>query len=58
MITIHGTGDGHGVTTMNPLLLIKQQLEKAARLREAQLAMIQNQFVYRGVAYTPKPHWF
>lgn len=39
---------------MNPLALIKQQLEKAARLREAQMASL----VYRGVAYTPKPHWF
>jgi hypothetical protein len=39
-------------TTMNPLALIKQQLEKAARLREAQHASL----VYRGVAYAPKPH--
>lgn len=48
----------HGGTIMNPLLLIKQQLEKAARLREAQMAMVTNQFVYRGVPYSPKPHWF
>jgi hypothetical protein len=41
-------------TIMNPLALIKQQLEKAARLREAQHASL----VYRGVAYVPKPHWF
>lgn len=33
---------------MNPLLLIKQQLEKTARLREAQMAAL----VYRGVPYT------
>ncbi len=39
---------------MNPLALIKQQLEKAARLREAQMASL----VYRSVAYVPKPHWF
>jgi len=39
---------------MNPLALIKQQLEKAARLHEAQMASL----VYRGVAYVPKPHWF
>lgn len=39
---------------MNPLALIKQRLEKAARLREAQMASL----VYRGVAYAPKPHWF
>jgi len=39
---------------MNPLALIKQQLEKAARLREAQAATL----VYRGVAYNPKNHWF
>ena len=39
---------------MNPLALIKQQLEKTARLKEAQHAYL----VYRGVAYVPKPHWF
>jgi hypothetical protein len=44
----------HGGTTMNPLALIKKQIEKAARLREAQHASL----VYRGVAYVPKPHWF
>jgi len=38
---------------MNPLALIKQQLEKAARLKEAQHASL----VYRGVAYTPKSRW-
>ena len=50
----HGTGPASWRTTMNPLALIKQQLEKAARLREAQHASL----VYRGVAYVPKPHWF
>jgi hypothetical protein len=39
---------------MNVLQLIKEQLQKAARLREAQHASL----VYRGVAYVPKPHWF
>lgn len=39
---------------MNPLALIKQKLEKAARLREAQAATL----TYRGVAYVPKDHWF
>ena len=43
---------------MNPLALIKRQLEKAARLREAQMVMISDHLVYRGVAYVPKPHWF
>jgi hypothetical protein len=43
---------------MNPLALIKKQLEKQARLREAQLAMISNELTYRGVRYMPKPHWF
>ena len=37
---------------MNVLQLIKEQLQKAARLREAQHASL----VYRGVAYEPKPH--
>ena len=41
-------------TILNPLALIKRQIEKAARLREAQHASL----VYRGVAYVPKPHWF
>jgi len=50
----HGTGPASSGTIMNPLALIKQQLEKAARLREAQMASL----VYRGVAYVPKPHWF
>jgi hypothetical protein len=50
----HGTGPASWRTPMNPLALIKQQLEKAARLREAQMASL----VYRGVAYVPKPHWF
>lgn len=50
----YGTGPASSGTIMNPLALIKQQLEKAARLREAQMASL----VYRGVAYVPKPHWF
>jgi len=50
----HGTGPASWRTTMNPLLLIKQKLEKAARLREAQTATL----VYRGIAYVPKDHWF
>jgi hypothetical protein len=50
----YGTGPASSGTIMNPLALIKEQLEKAARLREAQMASL----VYRGVAYVPKPHWF
>jgi hypothetical protein len=34
----YGTGPASSGTIMNPLALIKQQLEKAARLREAQMA--------------------
>jgi hypothetical protein len=54
MTRCYGTGAASSGTIMNPLALIKQQLEKAARLREAQHASL----VYRGVAYVPKPHWF
>ena len=36
---------------MNPLALIKRQLEKSARLQDAQMAMIANPLVYRGVPY-------
>ena len=41
MQAIHETGDGdHGETVMNKLILVKLQLLKAARLRQAQLASI------------------
>ena len=53
--TPQGAHDKHGTerdrasseTIMNVLLLIKQQLEKAARLRNAQMAHL----TYRGVPY-------
>ena len=50
----YGTGPASSGTIMNPLALIKQQIEKAARLREAQHASL----FYRGISYVPKPHWF
>jgi hypothetical protein len=48
MITRHATGPGSWRIIMNFLAMIKAKLEKAARLREAQLAHL----VYRGVSYT------
>jgi len=48
MITRHATGPGSWNIPMNVLAIVKARLEKAARLREAQLAHL----AYRGVSYT------
>lgn len=48
MITRHATGPGSWNIPMNVLAIVKAKLEKAARLRQAQMAHL----VYRGVSYS------